>query len=283
MKKRNYLFIAIFLFVLISTSVYRIEADAKEASGVNSQTLIQTIKKSVVFLGSLDGEGNPFYSGTGFLIKVHKYYYLVTAKHVVFDNKNGVFIDKNMFAFFNSKDGKITMRSIEEVKQKYKKNKFRWLFHENPAIDIAVLPFELNMGLDDVTTIPDGIFLFDEINKYELDDVFLLSYDPWAEKAKKQAKVSPVIRGGIVSRSNDDGSFYIDATVFPGNSGSPVFLKSPFRFIGIAGAYVPYREIAYSGQTGLPRMIFEENTGLSVVWPAEYINDILKQVSNPIY
>ena len=78
-----------------------------------------------------------------------------------------------------------------------------------------------------------------------------------------------------------------------GNSGSPVFLKpSPIRyddagtislggdklggkFIGVIGEYIPYREVAISAQTGRPRIIFEENTGLSKVWSVNYLQEII--------
>ena len=107
-----------------------------------------------------------------------------------------------------------------------------------------------------------------------------------------QKRISPIIRTGTISVINDDKTFYIDASAFPGNSGSPVFLKpSPIRydeerisiggdelggkFIGIIGEYIPYQEIAISAQTGRPRVRFEENTGLSRVWSVPFIRDIL--------
>ena len=130
--------------------------------------------------------------------------------------------------------------------------------------------------------LPDRIF--------ELYDVFFLSYQPGIEP---KINISPVIRSGIISMINNDKSFYIDASAFPGNSGSPVFLKpSPIRFdekggisiggaslggkfIGIVGEYVPYREYAVSLQTGRLRVMFEENTGLSKVWSVEFIKEII--------
>jgi hypothetical protein len=91
-------------------------------------------------------------------------------------------------------------------------------------------------------------------------DVFFLSYQPGIEI---QQRVSPIIRGGTVSLINEDNTFLIDGASFPGNSGSPVFLKPTAvtytdqgisiggdqkgsRFIGVIGAYIPYREYARS-------------------------------------
>jgi hypothetical protein len=67
----------------------------------------------------------------------------------------------------------------------------------------------------------------------------------------------------------------IDAFVFSGNSGGPVF--KPCRtalalgeletdcLIGMVKAYMPYTDSALSRQTGKVRVTFEENSGLAVV------------------
>jgi hypothetical protein len=93
----------------------------------------------------------------------------------------------------------------------------------------------------------------------------------------------PVARSGIVSRVTP---LIGDVFVFPGHSGGPVIysppikvgegLNSPFlpteMLIGMVTANIPYQEYAYSKQTGRPRVMFEENTGLSVFVPAESIH-----------
>lgn len=102
-----------------------------------------------------------------------------------------------------------------------------------------------------------------------------------------------IVRRGTISLINTDKTFYIDGSAFPGNSGSPVFIKPSVlrydgkhahfggeniggRFIGIVGEYITYKEIAVSIQTERPRVIFEENTGLSKVWSATFLTDIIK-------
>jgi hypothetical protein len=45
-------------------------------------------------------------------------------------------------------------------------------------------------------------------------------------------------------------------------------------FIGVIGEYLTYDDVAFSMQTRRPRIIFEENTGLSRVWSATFINEI---------
>lgn len=272
------------LLLLFSILAYSNGEGSNE--NVFSSRLVDEIKKTVVFIGKIDKEEKTFFYATGFLVRVQNVYHLLTAKHVVANMETGKLQDDGMLVFFNSKDGSIASRSIENIKQIYK---VTWIFHNNAEVDIAIIPFGIDLQKDDVKVISDNMFLLPD-RIFELYDVFFLSYQPGIEP---QRKITPVIRGGIISIINDDKSFYIDASAFPGNSGSPVFLKpSPIRFdekggvsigdnslggkfIGIIGEYVPYREIAISTQTGRPRVIFEENTGLSKVWSVEFINEIL--------
>lgn len=143
-----------------------------------------------------------------------------------------------MLSFFNSKDGKIASRSIEEIKKNFSVD---WIFYENKEVDIAIIPFGLDTQKDDVMTIPDNMFIPTE-RLFELYDVFFLSYQPGIEPQK-----------GISIGSDELGG----------------------KFIGIIGEYIPYQEIAISTQTGRPRVIFKENTGLSRVWSVPFIEEIL--------
>jgi hypothetical protein len=47
------------------------------------------------------------------------------------------------------------------------------------------------------------------------------------------------------------------------------------NFIGVIGKYIPYKEKAVSDQTGDVRVVFQENTGLSMVWSVHFINEII--------
>jgi len=249
------------------------------------QTLLDEIKKTVVFLGDVR-EGKTQLYATAFLVGIQNIFHLITAKHVVTDKGTGKIKDTNMHVFFNLKSGGIAKRSVGEIK---KKLSLDWVFHENAAVDIAIIPFGLDPQKDDVKVIPDSLFLPSD-RLFELYDVFFLSYQPGVEFKKK---ISPVFRSGTISIINEDKTFYVDASAFPGNSGSPVFLKpSPIRFdekgisiggdelggkfIGIIGKYITYSEVAVSAQTGRPRIVFEENTGLSKVWPVGFVREIIE-------
>ena len=101
-----------------------------------------------------------------------------------------------------------------------------------------------------------------------------------------------IVRSGIIARLDDEVinnnfEFLIDASVFPGSSGSPVVLKpstvsitgtKPVNrayLLGVAKTYIPYREVAISSQTGEPRVIFVENSGLAGVVPMDFVKEVV--------
>jgi len=260
--------------------------------GVNTQAQqqnpIEIIKKTCVFIGELNQKGEPEYYGTGFLVEISGRLHLVTAKHVVMENINGHFtgkmIDSTYQVFFNKKDKSLGWHSLNEIKNYFN---VKWIFHKNPNVDIAIIPFGADTLQDDMISIPEDFFMTSE-RLYELYSVYFLSYQPGLQL---KTKINPIFRSGTISLKNDDKTFYIDAFAFPGNSGSPVFLTPSsmrfdnpgvlnigdplsHKFIGVIGEYLPYQDVAISVQTKRPRVVFEENTGLAKVWSIEYLNEI---------
>ena len=97
-----------------------------------------------------------------------------------------------------------------------------------------------------------------------------------------------IVRHGIVARIQDwyDGrskDFLIDSSIYPGNSGGPVILKPVIwgtprftnpKVLGLVSAYLPYQDVARSEQTGLIRLISEENSGLAKVVPMDAVIEL---------
>lgn len=246
--------------------------------------MIANAKKCVVFLGTINEQGVPNLLATGSLVLVDNVFYLVTAKHVIYDKMKEQLKDENIAVFYNMKNGQVAARKLSS----FKNDDIYWIFHENPEVDIAMLPFPIDLKNDDVMVISENLFTGTD-KLFELYDVFFLSYQPGIELG---TKISPVTRSGMVSIINANNTFYIDAFAFPGNSGSPVFVKpSPIRFdkkgtvigadelggafVGIVGEYLTYQELAISAQTGRPRVVFEENIGLSKVWSTSFLREIM--------
>jgi hypothetical protein len=122
------------------------------------------------------------------------------------------------------------------------------------------------------------------------DGVFVLGF-PMNQAGAQRNYV--IVRQGAIARLSEmmDGassSFLLDAFVFPGNSGSPVFSRPQSESIegtksqnaawllGIVIEYEPYTELAFSAQTKRPRVEFEENSGLAVVLPVDSIEQTIK-------
>jgi S1-C subfamily serine protease len=123
----------------------------------------------------------------------------------------------------------------------------------------------------------------------EGDGVFVLGYpmglvnDVWQ---------TAVCRTGCIARIQDvlntgGGDFLIDASIFPGNSGGPVVIQpestaivgtqgiDKANLIGVIQSYLPYQDLAVSAQTGQPRIIFDENSGLAPVIPVDRLNELM--------
>ena len=106
-----------------------------------------------------------------------------------------------------------------------------------------------------------------------------------------------IVRQGTIARIRDTlagGSkeCLVDVSVFPGNSGGPVVTRPELaaiqgtkpllasHLLGMVKAYIPYRDVAISTQTKRPRIIFEENSGLTAVIPVDFIRERSRSTRN---
>jgi hypothetical protein len=272
------------VFLVSVLSIVRVEA---ESTTPYHPCISMGIKKSVVFIGTLKMGSIPRskvesdYFGTGFLISYDQMFYLVTAKHVIEGFKKAGGKDEQISIFLNGLDGKIRIQPLAEIESALGVD---WTLGKDS--DLAIIPFGIRKDFD-VKVVPENMFL-ESGQLLELQDLFFISFQPGINASDS---ITPITRRGMVSVLNRDGSFYMDAFAFPGNSGSPVFIKPSaatfaekgFRigdpnachFVGIIGEYLPYQELAISTQTKRPRVIFEENTGLAKVWPAQALREII--------
>ena len=173
---------------------------------------------------------------------------------------------------------------------------FPWVLHPDPDIDLAVLPINAIQIPDDLASIqfltlrPHAVTI-DDLRSSEFsegNEVFILGF-PMGIAGTEQNDV--IVRHGIVARIQDwyDGrskDFLIDSSIYPGNSGGPVILKpvlwsvsgapkfSRPKVLGLVSAYLPYRDVARSEQTGLIRLISEENSGLAKVVPMDAVIEL---------
>jgi len=168
-----------------------------------------------------------------------------------------------------------------------------WFVHPDDEIDVAVMPINFDVLVESGMQVAyfqadQHSATMDDLNALgvtEGDFAYVLGFPMGLVGQHRNAAI---VRSGTLARVRDllartSKIFLVDAFVFPGNSGGPVILKPeaiaiegtkpqlvPY-LIGIVQAYVPYDDVAFSAQTGRPRVIFEENTGLAAAHPVDFI------------
>lgn len=254
---------------------------------------------SVISIGSMGIDQKILWIATGFVFGYrdegfgeNQYHlYIVTNKHV-FNGQDKVYVRFNHKDNRDSKDYVLPL--IENGQKKYKE-------HPDSAVDVAVIQINPKALVNDEIDIQffridNQVFTVEQMKANgvsEGDGVFVPGF-PMGNIGNNDARKYVLVRNGCISRIREmlDGyskDFIIDALVFPGNSGGPVILKPEIaaingttpitesRLIGIIKGYIPYLDIAVSRQTGHDRIVFEENTGLSLVESVDRIIETIKQ------
>ena len=250
---------------------------------------------TTVALGAAKADGTVQYTATGFLYghylqpnveggEPRGFVFLVTNRHVA-DGAAELHVRFNAVA-----DGVPNVRRLAPEGDDIT---MPWTTHPNAAIDVAVRLLNApGLGAAGTALTPfhneHHVFLRDQARATgisEGDGVFVLGFPLGIAGAQRNYVI---VRQGVVARIRDwlDGhqnSFLIDASIFPGNSGGPVLIKPEATaiqgtrpnqrcgLVGMVSTYVPYQEVAVSEQTGRPRMVFEENSGLGVIVPVDQI------------
>lgn len=252
---------------------------------------------SVVSIGLKVTEQKIAWIATGFvfgyrvdLFPEGKYHlYIVTNKHVV-KGRDTVFIRFNRK---NNSDSKDYPLSLIESGQK--------IYKEHPSADVAVIQINPQTLVNDEIDIKffqidSQTFTADQMKTNgvsEGDGVFVPGF-PMGNIGNNEARKYVLVRSGCISRIREmlDGyskDFIIDALIFPGNSGGPVILKpevvaisgttpiSEARLIGIVKESISFLDVAASRQTGRDRIVFEDNTGLTLVESVDRIIETIEQ------
>lgn len=223
--------------------------------------------------------------------------FIVTNKHV-FQNQKTKEFQKYVFFRFNTLDNKSRYFKVNLLKDD---NTPLWFMHENENVDLAVLPINAteidNSKIKYYFFCDNDIFYaknFVEKNISTGDGLFVLGF-PMSISGKVRNFV--IVRQGIIARVDEEvlenGYYYIDASAYPGNSGGPVIHKpeilsitgtssnSSAGLIGVISSGETFSDIAVSQQTGEPKIVFTEQTGLIRVVPPELIFEIIDKAFKP--
>ena len=179
-----------------------------------------------------------------------------------------------------------------------------WCGPSDPDADVAVTAIDLarlqrdgipaKVFVDSANAAPKAKMLAEGIS--EGDFVYVLGF-PFGDVGGERSYV--VARSGCLARVGDTlpgqrRDFLVDVPTFPGNSGGPVILKpeavsitgtranTVAYLIGITASSLSYSERAISEQTGRPRVVFEENSGLSVAYPVDFVDDAIARFNSGV-
>lgn len=271
-------------------------------SSAGTFTVPEWVRNSCVFV--MQNDTTPI--GSGFLIGVQqdsvKFCYLISAKHViepVLKSANNILIRVN--------------RRERESPQILNLPVFtfggkNWIEHNNPAIDIALVPLAIWDKIDSIDVkmyvvtdstkdyFADSVFL----SKFKVssgDGVFTLGLVP--DLFNKDEKNLVLSRFGTVSAlpqyslklpGGVQKAYFLDCPAFGGNSGGPAYLLLErdensalvagwrIALLGVVTEFVPSPLRMKTVETESAKNIgvqLIENTGISKVVPVDYLKELL--------
>lgn len=260
----------------------------------------------VVALGVADNNGKAQWVASGFLYgerlseSSDRYtVFLVTARHVVTDLQHTMASGYLM----GHRAASVVMRfnpDPGEPAREFPVPMDKWVASDDPAIHAAAAPLNTNFlrehGVAHLAFFEGDQSVANRAKAKELgisegDGVYVLGFPLGLVEQGERNFV--IVRGGTIARISDclagqRQSFLVDALIFPGNSGGPVVSRPEISavqatkpqtasyLIGFIEGYIPYEDYAVSAQTQRPRVIFEENSGLSEVIPVDEVQQVVK-------
>jgi hypothetical protein len=192
------------------------------------------VRKSVVFLGYL--AKNKFEAvGTAFFLMHDNMPYLITARHVA--EQLG---DDPFFYRLNSMEGDALTCHCDPLE--WTENHMQWFFHDDPNVDLAALPWAVNLqavGADFVVLSTQEIIVQDKPPSVDTGDIChvvgLFSVHPG------QGRITPVIHTGNIAMMPDPSEpipteapngqtleiegYLVEVSNLQGLSGSPVLIR----------------------------------------------------------
>jgi hypothetical protein len=229
----------------------------------------------------------------------HKY--LVTARHVIEDTKAEGYSE--FYVRLNMPGGTSATAAIPDA----------WLYPENPAVDIALVPISFPQARPEYLSIPNTNFVTNEvIAEHGIgvgDDLFMIGL--FNQRWGYQRNI-PIVRSGIIAAMPDEplpteagelfDGYLIETRSIGGLSGSPVFVRidawrpryqdkatkfdtSNLRWltylIGVVRGHWDLEKQDAAVDTSLPATLENAeierlNTGIAVVTPIQEVDKILQ-------
>lgn len=244
-------------------------------------------------------------TGSGFRFKYKEKNYVITAKHVLF-NDNGELRGEILTVTSQSPDKGITEPNIFEVALE------RAMIHSSKKSDVAAILIGKNIKLqkDDIAlkdikvtpirptklagenylrsvSLGIGSFISADIEVTRgiseiriANDVYLMGY-PTSLGLQRNSYFDyskPLIRKGIIAGINSEqNTFTIDCASYQGNSGGPIIEHCEdnyYRLIGFVSKSIPYETTWHSNRDQIKNTEIS-NSGYSVCVPIDEVIDLL--------
>jgi len=254
------------------------------------------LRESVCFIcvRKSDSKGTQQYhvGGTGFFVSMLNEFnadlshvYLVTARHCV----ERASTHGDLYLRLNLRHGNSTLVQVNT----------EWVFAENDAVDVAVLPFIPDPSIYQFTHVTESLFAIDETIQRESigpgDDLVVIGL--FTHRFGKQRN-NPIVRSGIIAGMPDDPlidqddrpyfAYLVELRSIGGLSGSPVFvflhpgrvqerkikLESKVFLLGLIRGHWDYRKPADLVDF-LGNELEYVNMGIGIVTPVQEISRIL--------
>ncbi len=234
--------------------------------------------------------GNPKneWLGTGFLYgSPNKPIYLVTNKHVLEDIHEKY---EEIVIRFNdetsSTDFHVNIGTEEQPE---------YFNHPDGNIDISIISLSYIIELNEAKfnsglkigafEAQNSAYTIEEMKDNSVaegDFIYVIGFPMGMDSVNKK---SPIVRTGCIARISDlynqeSNQFLLDTFVFPGNSGSPIILKTEFQsyrapLIGIVDGYETYKETLVTENEAHFRSCIVQNAGLAKVYPVDFIDQTI--------
>jgi len=244
-------------------------------------------------------------TGTGFVFNYvrndKQYLFIVTNKHVI---KNSI---KGKLTFNQSDGEKPILGKVFTID--YSNFESQWIGHSQDDVDVAIMPFGpvynelyskgVQIFFRSVTLdlIPSDNLLREDIDAVE--DIVFVGYP---NDIYDRRNLLPVVRRGITATPvsidfEGKPAFLIDASIFPGSSGSPVFLcnigsyspkgkgliaGSRIFFLGIVASVFTRKDLntieLIDIPTGkIPRVATTQRLDLGIVYKSIVIKELIEE------
>jgi len=239
-------------------------------------------------------------TGSGFFLNANSSIFLVTAKHVLFDDK-GVLKAHKARIISQAKEINDDSQGIDDIDIDILNNSKNIYFH--PEKDVAAVKVaditpgtmpksyiaepilgvtriqKTNTGI--VSVAQDSVLLLKDV--LVSNDIFLYGYplSIGLQESPQFVPTKPLLRKGIVASINkDQGTIILDCPVYYGNSGGPVVQITRHDHgihhgvIGVVSQFIPYVENWVNTKNNVSHTEIS-NSGYSVVVAMDYVFEIL--------